>query len=163
LSAGHIEVGWAAPPFGIDKIDDGVIRVIGRANDMTKIRNKTVGVIITNADTLEKRKAVLVRFMQAYAETIDWMYTDPAALQRFAATSGVSEGVARRLRDEFFPKEMLLPNRIVGLKEVVKDAVVLDYIHTALSRKQIATLVQIVTPEPSGRWQVLRRIRDRLR
>ena len=79
-------------------------------------------IIITNRDTLERRKAALVRFMQAYAETIDWMYSDPAALQRFAATSGLSENVARRLRDEFFPKEMLWPNRIIGLKDVIKDS-----------------------------------------
>ena len=91
------------------------------------------------------------------------MYSDPAALQRFAEISGLPEGVARRMRDEFFPKEILLPDRIVGLKEVMKDAVALDYIQKALSRRQIANLVQIVTPEPGSPWQLLRRLRDRLR
>lgn len=162
LNNDHIDVGWATPPFGIDKIEQGAIRIVARANDMPQIRNKTVGVMITNAGTLQKRKEVLVRFLQAYSETIEWMYSDPAALQRFAEISGLPEGVARRMRDEFFPKEILLPDRIVGLKEVMKDAIALDYVQKALSRKQIADLVQIVTPEPSGRWQILRRLRDRL-
>ena len=37
-----------------------------------------------NAETLAKRKDVLVRFMQAYRETIEWMYSDPAALKAYA-------------------------------------------------------------------------------
>ena len=140
LSTNRIDVGWAAPPFAIDKIEEGTIRVVARANDMPQIRNKTVEVITTNVDTLQKRKEVLVRFLQAYSETIEWMYSDPAALQRFAEISGLPEGVARRMRDEFFPKEILLPDRIVGLKEVMKDAIALDYVQKALSRKQIADL-----------------------
>jgi len=118
--------------------------------------------MITNADTLQKRKDVLIRFLQAYRETIDWMYSDPTALQRFAEMSGLPEGIVRRMRDEFFPKEVLLPDRIVGLREVMKDAVALDYIQKALSRKQIAELFQIVTPEPGSRWQLLRKLRHRL-
>jgi len=120
-------------------------------------------VIITNADTLQKRKDVLARFLQAYRETIDWMYSDSVALRRFAEISSLPEGVVRRMRDQFFPKESLLPDKIVGLKEVMKDAVALDYIQKALSRRQIANLVQIVTPEPGSPWQLLRRLRDRLR
>ncbi|MEZ5889606.1 MAG: ABC transporter substrate-binding protein [Xanthobacteraceae bacterium] len=163
VTANEVDVGWAAPPFGVDKIEQGTIRVVARADEMPRIRDKTVGVIITNANTLQKRKDSLVRFMQAYGETIDWMYSDPVALQRFSEISDVSEGVAQRMRDEFFPKEMLLPDKIVGLNEILKDAVVLDYIRKRLSRKQISELIQIATPESSGPWSILRRLRDRLR
>jgi len=162
VNGNQIDVGWAAPPFGMDKIEQGAVRVVAHANDMPRIRNKSVGVMITNADTLQKRKDVLIRFLQAYRETIDWMYSDPTALQRFAEMSGLPEGIVRRMRDEFFPKEVLLPDRIVGLQEVMKDAVALDYIQKALSRKQIAELFQIVTPEPGSRWQLLRKLRHRL-
>jgi len=163
LSANELDVGWAAPPFGVDKIEQGAIRVVARADDMPRIRNKTVGVMITNVDTLQNRKDSLVRFLQAYRETIDWMYSNPVALQRFSEISDVSEGITQRMRDEFFPKEMLLPDRIVGLNEVIKDAVVLDYIRKRLSRKQISELIQIVTPEPSGPLSIIRRLRDRMR
>jgi NitT/TauT family transport system substrate-binding protein len=51
----------------------------------------------TNAGTVEKRKDVLERFMQAYRETIDWMYSDPAALKHYAeyARGGICAAVAR--------------------------------------------------------------------
>ena len=54
LNAGNIDAGWATPPFGIEKIERGAIRVVARANDNPQIRNKTVGVIIAHADALQQ-------------------------------------------------------------------------------------------------------------
>ncbi|MGZ3285255.1 MAG: ABC transporter substrate-binding protein, partial [Xanthobacteraceae bacterium] len=79
VMAGKIDVGWATPPFGGDALEQGRIRVLAKANDVPKIHDKTVSVTIANTDTLQKRKDVLDRFMQAYRETIEWMYSDPAA------------------------------------------------------------------------------------
>ena len=143
---GHVDVGWATPPFGIDAIDQGKIRIVARANDVSTIRGKTISVAITNADALQKRKDVLARFMQAYRETIAWMYADPAALKRYAEFAGVSEGFAQRLRDEFFTKDMLSPDKINGLSAIIKDAITLRYIQTSLSRKEVAELIQIPAP-----------------
>ena len=60
-----------------------------------------------------------------------------------AELADVSEGVARLLRDEFFPREMLLPGRIIGLNATVKDAIVLRYLQKGLSRGQIRDLVPV--------------------
>lgn len=146
LMSSYIDIGWATPPFGIDEIEQGKIRVVAHANDVPALRGKTVSVIITTADTLQKRKDVLVRFMRAYRETIEWMYSDPAAIGRYAEFAGVSEGAARRLRDEFFTREMLSPDKIVGLGPIMKDAITLEYLQVRLSRKQIAELIQIPPP-----------------
>jgi NitT/TauT family transport system substrate-binding protein len=146
LMSSFIDIGWATPPFGLAEIEQGKIRVVAHANDVPALRGKTVSVIITNADALQKRKDVLVRFMRAYRETIEWMYSDPASLTRYAEFAGVSEGVARRLRDEFFTREMLSPDKIVGLGPIMKDAITLEYLQVRLSRKQIAELIQIPPP-----------------
>ena len=146
VMAGRIDVGWAEAPFGVDAVEEGKIRVVARAADVSAIRRDTVRVLITNADTLQKRKDVLGRFMQAYRETINWMYSDPAALKRYAELAGVSEGIAQRLRDEFFPKDMLAPDKVVGLDAIMKDAITSRYLQTPLSKAQISELVQILAP-----------------
>jgi NitT/TauT family transport system substrate-binding protein len=143
VMAGKLDVGWASPPFGVDAIDEGRIRVVAKASDVPKIRDKTVSAMITNAETLGKRKDVIGRFLQAYRETISWMYADPAAPKAFAAFAGISEGVAQRLREEFFTKEMLSPDNIVGLSTVAKDAAKAKVIWAPLSSKQLAELIQI--------------------
>ena len=146
VMSGHVDVGWAEAPFGIDAIEQGKIRVVARATDVSAIHRDTVRVLITNADTLQKRQEVLARFMQAYRETIDWMYSDPAALKRYAEFAGVSEGIAQRLRDEFYTKDMLAPDKVVGLDAIMKDAITSRYIPTPLSKAQIAELIQIPAP-----------------
>jgi NitT/TauT family transport system substrate-binding protein len=148
LKAGIIDIGWGSPPFGVDRVAKGDIRIIARANDVPRIRNKTARVMITTADTLKKRKDVLMRYVQAYREAVEWMYTDPTALQRYAELADVSEGAAQQLRDTFFPKDMLLPGNIVGLNMIAKDAVVLGYLRKRLSRRELRDLVQIATPVP---------------
>jgi len=148
VTSGRVDVGWAAPPFGIDEIQQGKIRVVARANDVLTIRDKTATILVTNAGALEKRKDVLRRFMDAYRETVTWMYSDPDALKRYAELAGVSEPFAQRLRDEFYTKDMLSPDKIKGLKAIMKDAVALRHIQARLSRSQLAELIQI--PAPAG-------------
>jgi NitT/TauT family transport system substrate-binding protein len=146
----RVDIGWAVPPFGLDEIEQGTIRVVARANDVTAVRDKTVAVLIANTDTLQKRKEAIGRFMQAYRETVEWMYADPVAVKRFAVLAGLSEKVAQRLRDDFFTKEMLAPDQIVGLKAIIKDAIQSRHIQTSLSRRQRAELIQIPDPPSSA-------------
>jgi NitT/TauT family transport system substrate-binding protein len=154
LTSNRIDVGWATPPFGIREIEQGNIRVLARANDVLRIRNTTLSVLMTNAGTLEGRKDVLVRFMEAYRETIEWMYSDPTALKSYAEFTGVSEESARRLRDEFVTREMLSPDQIIGVKVIMKDA------KARLSKRQVAELIQIPAsvrdgPTGSSSWRRL--------
>jgi NitT/TauT family transport system substrate-binding protein len=81
--------------------------------------------------------------MKAYRETIDYMYNDPAALKVYAEFVGIPEAKAKRTRDDFFPREAVDPDRIVGLDQIVKDAVELKFTSTPLTKEQLAELVQI--------------------
>jgi NitT/TauT family transport system substrate-binding protein len=153
VMAGKIDVGWATPPLGVDALEEHRIRIVAKASEVPKIRDKTVSVMIANADTLQQRGDVLARFVQAYRETIDWMYADPVAPKAYAEFADMPEGRARRLRDEFFPKDMLSPDKIVGLSVIAKDAAKLKYIRTSMSTKQLTELVQVPAPlKSSGGW-----------
>jgi NitT/TauT family transport system substrate-binding protein len=143
VMAGKIDVGWATPPLGVDALEQDRIRIVAKANEVPKIRDKTVSVMIASAETLQQRGDVLARFVQAYRETIDWMYSDPAAPKAYAEFADMPEGRARRLRDEFFPKDTLSPDKVVGLSVVAKDAAKLKYVRAPMSTKQLADLVQV--------------------
>ena len=100
--------------------------------------------LITNVQTLLTRKPAIERFMKAYRETIDWMYSDdPAALKTYADFLGIPVAMARRTRDDFFPKAAVDPDRIVGLATIVPDAVALKYTAAPLTKEQLAELIQI--------------------
>ncbi|HKA73016.1 MAG TPA: ABC transporter substrate-binding protein [Xanthobacteraceae bacterium] len=138
----QIDVGWSAPPIGLDLLDQGKIRLLATGND-TLFKDQTVRLLLTNTQTLQTRKAAIDRYMAAYRETIDWMYADPAALKTYAEFAGISEAAARRIRDGFFPKESISPDRVHGLGVIVKDAVTLKFTSSELTTEQLSELIQI--------------------
>ncbi|HSS71743.1 MAG TPA: ABC transporter substrate-binding protein, partial [Casimicrobiaceae bacterium] len=142
--SGQIDVGWSAPPFGLQQLDEGKIRIVASGNDAAVFKGQTVRLLITNVQTLQTRKPAIDRFMKAYRETIDWLYSDdPAALKTYADFVGIPVAVAKRTRDGFFPKASVDPDRIVGLDTIVQDAVALKFTSAPLAREQLAELIQI--------------------
>jgi NitT/TauT family transport system substrate-binding protein len=145
----QVDAGWASPPGGLKEIDEGKIRLLARATDATIVRGQTIRTIVANAQFLEKRRDVVERYMQAYRETIDYMYGDnPQVLKDYAAFAGVSEAMAKRVRDEFFPRALVMPDEIKGLDALMADAVELKFISAPLSKEQIAGLVQLQVQKP---------------
>src|SRR5437764_3567521 len=88
VMSGQIDVGWAAPPFGLQQLDEGKIRVIASGNDASVFKGQPVRLLITTAQTLQSRKAQFDGCRKAYRETIDWMYSDPAAIKTYAECVG---------------------------------------------------------------------------
>jgi NitT/TauT family transport system substrate-binding protein len=140
--SGQVDVGWAAPPFALDQLDRHEIRQIATGN-VTVFKGQAVRLIIADLQALQTRKDAIVRYIQAYRETIDWMYSDPAALKVYAEFAGVTEARAKRIRDDYFPKEALSPDRIVGLDLIMPEAVNLKFIPAPLTPAQLAELIQI--------------------
>jgi NitT/TauT family transport system substrate-binding protein len=142
VMSGQVDVGWAAPPFGLDQLDRNEIRQIATGND-TLFKGQTVRLNITNTQTLLTRKDAVDRYVKAYRETIDWMYSDAAALKTYADFAGITEAKALRIRDGYFPKHAVSPDEIIGLDLIVPDAVNLKFIAAPLTPAQLAELIQI--------------------
>jgi NitT/TauT family transport system substrate-binding protein len=139
----QVDIGWSAPPFGLDQLDDKKIRIVATGNDATVFKGQTVRLLIANAEVLKSKKQVIDRFMKAYRETIDYMYSDPAAIKVYADFVGISEAKAKRTRDDFFPKQAIDPDKVVGLDSIVQDAVALKFTSAPLTKEQLAELMQI--------------------
>lgn len=143
LMSGQIDVGWAGAPFGVEAVEQGRTRVIAKASDDPVLDRQTIRLIIANATELSQRKDVFVRFMRAYREALNWVYTTPEGLKAYAAWSNISEETAKRALAEFLPKAAVDPDRISGLDDIMADAVTFKYISAPLTKEQIAELVQI--------------------
>src|SRR5204862_7085122 len=75
VMSGQIDVGWAAPPDGLDQLDRGDIRYIANGDDAGIFKRQTVRVNVTNAETLATRRDAIERFVRAYRETARWLYS----------------------------------------------------------------------------------------
>jgi NitT/TauT family transport system substrate-binding protein len=139
---GQVDVGFGAAPFGLDLVEDGKVRIIATGNDVVSLRTRTVRVNLTSVSNLRNRADAIARFNRAYRETVDWMYSDPAALKHYAAYSNLPEKIVLRVRS-LIPKESLATDRIEGIDHIMADAVAGKFIPAPLTVEQISELIQI--------------------
>ena len=138
--SGQVDIGWSSPPFGVEALQQNRIRIVARASDVPAFRNQTVRLMITNTAAAEAKKDAIARYIRAYRETLDWMYSDPAALKAYAAWVNVPEALAKEVRDKFYPKENLRLDRLSGLDEAMADAVTLKFLPAPLTKPQLDEL-----------------------
>ena len=146
VMSGQIDVGWSSPPFGLDALEQNRIRIIAHGSDVPSFRDQTVRLLIANASTLERRRDALTRFMRGYRETLDWMYSDPAALKMYEEFSGNPERLMRTGRDQFFPKASMWPDEIRRIDQVLADAQTMKFISAPLAANQVKDMIQIPAP-----------------
>jgi len=139
---GQVDVGFGAAPFGLDLAEDGKIRIIITGNDVASLRTRTVRVNLTSVNVLQNRRDAIVRFNRAYQETVDWMYSDPAALKHYGEYSNLPEKIVLRVRN-LIPKTSMATDRVEGVDQIMADAVVGKFIPEPLTAEQVKELVQI--------------------
>ena len=143
VMSGQVDVGWSSPPFGIGPAREGKICIIARGNELPYFREQTIRLIVANAGYLAKNKDVAARFIQAYRDTLEWMYGDPAGLKAYAAFAKTDENTAKQVRDVFYPKQGLMVDHISGLDAVMADGIAYKYLSAPLSKEQLAELFQV--------------------
>lgn len=143
VMSGQVDIGWAAPPIGLEQLEKKEIRIIATGNDTT-FRTQTVRVIAVNAATLAAKKPLLVRYMKGYRETIDAMWGDPAAVKTFADWLGIPVARALAAREGFFPKAGVDPDAIHGVDDLMKEAITAKFLTAPLTKAQLDELIQII-------------------
>jgi NitT/TauT family transport system substrate-binding protein len=144
VMSGQIDVGWAAPPFGLQEIKDGKIRIIAHGSDVPSLKGQTVRTLIVNANAWKAKHDAIVRFMDAYRESIDWMYSDPKAVEMYSKKVHQPIAVLKESMEKFHPKDALQTDHFADLDGAVRDAVKLKFLDKPLTKEQLSEL--IVTP-----------------
>ena len=97
---------------------------------------------LTSAATLQNKHDAIVRFMQGYRETVDWMYSNPDALKVYGEYSKLPDTIVQRVL-KLIPKEALQTDQVMGINDLMTDAVAQKFIAAPLSPDQLKELIQI--------------------
>ena len=143
VMSGQVDIGWTAPPLMLDALETGRIRVLAKGDEVPEFRNQPVRVILANAGSLEENADAMARYMAAYRETIEWLWSSPDAIKAYAKWAEVSDQIAIRTRDEFVQKDRANPDKMEGIADMNEDAVKLKFIPAPLTKEQLNTLVQL--------------------
>ena len=143
VMSGQVDIGWAAPPFGLREIKEGKIRIVAKGSDVPSLRGQTVRTLIVNADSLKTKRDAIMRFMDAYRESVDWMYSDPKAVEMYSKKLNQPVELLKESMDKFQPKETLQTDKFADLDGAIADAVKLKFLEQPLTKEQITELLQI--------------------
>jgi NitT/TauT family transport system substrate-binding protein len=143
VMSGQIDIGWAAPPFGMKELKEGKIRILIRGSEVPSLRGQTVRTIIVNADALKTKRDAIMRFVQGYREAVDWMYADPKAIDMYAEKMKLDRDLIANSIKEFHPKEAMQTDEMKDIEGIQRDAVKLKFIDAPLTKQQLAELIQI--------------------
>lgn len=140
----QIDIGWSVPPFGLRELAEGKVVIVARGSEVPEFTNQTVRVNVATAETVNAKRDALTRYMKAYARAVDWAYQNPKALEYYADIAKVSVDMARRVRDEFYPKLTMQVGEIKGLDLALQDAVTFRYIAQPMTPKDVEGLFDII-------------------
>ena len=143
VMSGQVDIGWGAFPMALKEVEEGKVRIIARGSDIASLDKQTVRVVIVNADILKSRNDAILRFAQAYRESVDWMYSGSDAIKRYAEKVKSDEDFVRRSIPKIYPKASLQTDEMKDMDGIQKDAVKLKFLDQPLSKDQLAQLLQI--------------------
>jgi ABC-type nitrate/sulfonate/bicarbonate transport system substrate-binding protein len=145
VMSGQVDIGWSSPPFGLEAAAAGQVRIIAHGGDLPYFRDQTIRLIVANADYLQAHQAIVARFVQAYRDTLQWMYASPDALAAYAEFAHVPEATARQVR-ALYPRDNMQVDHVSGLASVMEDGVAFKYLAAPLSEGQLGELFRIPAP-----------------
>lgn len=144
VMSGQVDIGWAAPPFGLRELNEGKIRILARGNEVPSLRGQTVRVLIVNLNAWNTKRDAILRFMEAYREAADWMYTDPKAVEMYSKKINQPVEILKESMAKFQPRETIQSDTFADVDGAVRDAVKLKFLDKPLTKEQLSEL--IVTP-----------------
>ncbi|MDX1485016.1 MAG: ABC transporter substrate-binding protein [Alphaproteobacteria bacterium] len=145
VMSGQLDVGWASPPFGLDKVAKGEIRIIAKGDEVPSVKAQTIRVFAANANWLKNNRDVAKRAMRAMWKATEWIYKDPKAIDAYVKLARkVSKADAMRVRDEFVPLKSYAYAPIGDLDTTIKQALQFKRLKKPLTKAQIDDMIQIV-------------------
>ena len=136
VMTGQIDVGTDGNGLlGVPEFAKGEVRPIGYGRELESMRGVTVRGLAVSEGALRDRREVIARFLQAYQETVDWMYRDPKAVEWFAEEAQSSLDEARRVKTDMYPEGAMKVGEVAGVDFSVKQGLAFNRTRSRADRR----------------------------
>jgi len=140
----QLAASWGGPEAVAKYLLSGEVRLIARGNDSPQVQNQTVRVNAVNAKFLASHRSSVLEFLRAYRESIDWAYSDQAAVEAYAKLSDQPLEFAKYIVKEFASKSTNQIDEIRGEDRVLAEAIASKGIPSTLTHDDIKGVYDLV-------------------
>lgn len=145
VRTGQADAGWSVPPFQLDRVDKGELRVVVRGDDLTSLRDITPRVHFVNNAFAAKNPEAVRAFFRAQQRALDFMFENKEETARIwvrRAELKFPESAVLKTWDYYNRSAMAL-KPIRGLKETIEDGIRNKFLSAPLSEAEIKGLIDL--------------------
>lgn len=137
----QVDAGWSSPPYLLDRIEKGEIRIVFRGAELETTKTVTMRVNFANAGFYQRQTQTVKGFLRALKRSIDYMYDKPKeTVALFAEFNKFSPSVAEA-GFKFFPKQALALSPVSRVDFAIDLALKLKMITKAPTPEELRRLI----------------------
>ena len=145
VRTGQADSGWSVPPFQLDRVDKGELRVIVKGDDLGALKEITPRVHFVNNDFAAKNPDATRGFFRAQEKALDYMFNnkaDTAKIWMRRADLKFPESAVLKTWDYYSRAAMAL-KPIRGLQATIEDGIKNKFLTQPLSQAEIKALIDL--------------------
>ena len=141
VMSGQLDIGFGTPPGATQQLQEHKIRIVARGDEVTSMQDQTSRVIVANTSILDS--SIPARFLKAYSDALNWMYTTDEGMAAYSEYSGIPIDLTKISVREFYPRASLDPYSVTGLAGLMNDAINLKFLSRRLTDPELEELVRV--------------------
>jgi NitT/TauT family transport system substrate-binding protein len=145
VRTGQADAGWSVPPFQLDRVEKGELRVVVKGDDLAALREITPRVHFVNNDFAAKNPEAVRGFFRAQNKALDYMFenkADTAKIWMRRAELKFPESAVLKTWDYYSRAAMAL-KPIRGLQATIEDGIRNKFLTQPLSEAEIKALIDL--------------------
>lgn len=145
VRTGQADSGWSVPPFQLDRVDKGELRVIVKGDDLGALKEITPRVHFVNNDFAAKNPDAVRGFFRAQEKALDYMFNnkaDTAKIWMRRADLKFPEPAVLKTWDYYSRAAMAL-KPIRGLQATIEDGIKNKFLTQPLTQAEIKALIDL--------------------
>jgi NitT/TauT family transport system substrate-binding protein len=145
VRTGQADAGWSVPPFQLDQVDKGELRVVVKGDDLASLREITPRVHFVNTDFAAKNPEAVRGFFRAQQKALDYMFqnkADSAKIWIRRAELKFPESAVLKTWDYYSRGAMSL-KPVRGVQATIEDGIRNKFLNQPLSQAELKSLIDL--------------------
>ncbi|MGE5816760.1 MAG: ABC transporter substrate-binding protein [Deltaproteobacteria bacterium] len=145
VRTGQADLGWSVPPFQLDRVEKGELRVVVKGDELTSLKEITPRVHFLNNEFAAKHPEVIRGFFRAQQKALDYMFenrADTAKIWIRRAEMKFPESAVLKTWDYYSRAAMAL-KPIRGVQATIEDGIRNKFLTQPLTQAEINALIDL--------------------
>src|ERR671918_487029 len=145
VRTGQSDSGWSVPPFQLDRVEKGELRVVVRGEEITAMKEITARVHFVNNDFAAKNPDAIRGFFRAQQRALEYMFDhkeDTAKIWIRRAELKFAESAVLKTW-AYYNKAAMTLKPIRGLQTTIEDGIRNNFLKQPLTQAEINNLIDL--------------------